>query len=380
MSAEKLQSWDGKDSERWHVRARRALHLATVIPGGLSLVERLVEGHERFTHEKLHIVLGGLEFDNPLMVGAGWDKVGEAAAGLYRLGFAGTEVGTVLARPQEGNPKPRQWMLAPGVSLNRLGFNSPGMEEVVKTLRRYQEKGIKTGIIGGSIGKNKDVEDPRDIPEVHFIVARRLYPYADYFAINVSSPNTPGLRSLQDKKPLTDIVQAVKDAMRDRGGMKPTFIKIAPDNLTPGAIADIIDVVLENGLTGIIATNTTVSEDIKAKYGEQWRSEMGGVAGDDEDYREMSTEMVRHIYRETGGKIEIIGVGGVKDIQTALEKIKAGAKVVQIVTGIRGSLTLRKAFREQPKLPGKINRGIVEWMNREGVRNVDEIVGIDAEH
>jgi dihydroorotate dehydrogenase len=381
MSKESLRSFDGHDSEKWHVRSRRGLHLAQTLPGGLKLLEKLTDQKERFTHEKLHIVMGGIEFENPLMVGAGWDKLGEAVSGLHQLGFAGVEVGSVLALAQPGNEKPRQWMIAPGVSLNRLGFNSPGMEIVAKNLKKYQLKGLETGVIGISIGKNKDVPDI-EAPEFHFMVAQRLYKYADYFAINVSSPNTPGLRNLQDKKPLTDIVQAVNHAMFHEGNgenwRKPIFVKIAPDNLSREAIDDIIDVVVENKLTGIIATNTIVSSELKAKYGQQWKYEPGGLAGDDPDYRRISTEMVKHIYRETNGQIEIIGVGGIKDTETALEKIKAGAKVIQIVTGIRGSLPLRKAIFTQPKLPGKINREIVQWMNREGIGNIREIVGIDV--
>jgi len=126
---------------------------------------------------------------------------------------------------------------------------------------------------------------------------------------------------------------------------------------------------LDNGLTGIIATNTTINPDIKAKYGEWWRNEAGGLSGDDPDYRKLATEKVAYIYRETKGKIDIIGVGGVKDAQTALEKIKAGAKVVQVVTGIRG---------EGTALPGRINRGIVSYMEKEGVKNIQELVGIEA--
>ena len=173
-----------------------------------------------------------------------------------------------------------------------------------------------------------------------------MYPYAAYFALNVSSPNTPGLRALQDKKPLTDIVQVVNETMGTEHGWhrKPLFVKIAPE-LTAGAIDDVIEVVLENGLTGIIAANTTINP----------------------DYRRMATEKVAHIYQQTKGKVDIIGVGGVKDAQTALEKIKAGAKVVQVVTGIRG---------EGTALPGRINRGIVVFMDKEGVRSVQELVGI----
>lgn len=352
-------------SEPMHVAAREALHLAELTPVTLWLLEKLsTYKRKRFTDEKLQVVVGGITFDNPLVVGGGWDKAGRAVKALFALGFAGVEVGSVLAYPQPGNPKPRQFMIGPGVSLNRLGFNSPGMETVAKNLRRYGNSGIPIGV---SIGKNKDVE-PKDAPEVHAMVAKRLYHEAAYFVINVSSPNTPGLRELQDKGPLTEIAQAVNAVMDQMGGRKPLFVKIAPE-LTNDAVGDVIEVVVDNGLTGIIATNTTVSSELKAKYGETWRNEAGGLAGDDEDFRRMATEKVAHIYRETNGQIEIVGIGEVKDWETALEKIKAGAKIVQVVTGIRG---------EGTTLPGRINRGLVEFMQREGIRSIEELVGTEA--
>jgi len=355
---------DRMDSETWHVRARELLHLAEMSPLTLKILEQFAYGRKRFTDERLKVVLGGVQFDNPVMVGAGWDKAGRAVRGLYTLGFSGVEVGSVLAYPQLGNDKPRQWMLGPGVSLNRLGFNSPGDEIVLRNLKRYRGSGIPIGI---SIGKNKEIPD-KAAPQVHAMVAYRLYYDASYFVINVSSPNTPGLRDLQDKAPLTDIVQAVNHAMDERGERKPLFVKIAPE-LTNDAVNDVIEVVIDNGLTGIIATNTTVSPELKAKYGEQWRNEMGGLAGDDEEYRRMATEKIAHIYREAGDRLEIIGVAGVRNSSTALEKIMAGAKIVQIVTGIRGEGTV---------LPGRINRRIIDSLDRTGVKNLSELVGVRA--
>jgi dihydroorotate dehydrogenase len=352
------------DSETWHTRAKEALHLAETTPFTLKLLEMFADHHQRFNDERLRVCLGGAVFDNPVMVGAGWDKAGHAVKALYTLGFSGVEVGTVVAYPQAGNPKPRQFMLAPGVTLNRLGFNSPGMEVVAHNLEKYKGNSIPIGI---SLGKNKEIV-AIDAPQAHAVVAEKLYAYATYFAINVSSPNTPGLRALQDKQPLTDIVQAVIETMESLGGRKPLFVKIAPE-LSNEAVNDVIEVILDNRLAGIIASNTTVNPDIKARYGEQWCNEAGGLSGDDPDYRKMATEQVAHIYRETKGSIDIIGVGGVKDAQTALEKIKAGAKVVQVVTGIRG---------EGTALPGRINRGIVSYMEKEGVRNIDELVGVDV--
>lgn len=352
---------DKLDSETWHIGAREALHLSEATPFTLKLLEKFAFQRERFTDQRLKVVLGGIEFDNPLVVGAGWDKAGRAVKGLHTLGFSGVEVGSVLAYSQPGNLKPRQFMIGPGVALNRLGFNSPGVEHVAKNLERYRDSGIPIGV---SLGKNKDVE-LKEAPEAHAIVARRLYHDAAYFVVNVSSPNTPGLRDLQDKGPLTDIVQAVNGVMDEIGGRKPTFVKIAPD-LTNEAVDDVIEVVADNGLAGIIATNTTIRPDLKAKYGEQWREQAGGLSGNDVDFRRMATEKVAHIYRETGGQMEIIGIGGINDTESALEKIQAGARVVQVVTAIREVGT---------SLPGRINRGLADYMDREGIESLDEIRG-----
>lgn len=352
---------DRLDSETWHDKARHALHMAEQRPFTLKLLERLSPQGQRFTDERLRVSLGGVEFDNPVMVGAGWDKAGTAVRALYTLGFSGVEVGSVLTYPQPGNEKPRQFMLAPGVALNRLGFNSPGMEVVARNLALYKGSNIPIGI---SLGKNKDVEAAR-APKMHALVAQTLYEHAAYFVINVSSPNTPGLRQLQDKAPLTEIVHAVNSVLDELGGRKPLFVKIAPE-LSNEAVDDVIEVVMDNGLTGIIATNTTNSPQVKARYGERWRTEAGGLSGNDPEYRRMATEKIAYIYRQTNGKLEIIGVGGVKDAATALEKMQAGAKLVQVVTALRG---------EGLGVAGQINRQLVEWMDKEGVKDISEVVG-----
>lgn len=352
---------DRLDSETWHDRARQALHFAEISPFTLKLLEFFAYHHRRFSDQRLNVVLGGIELDNPLIVGAGWDKTGKAVRSLYTLGFSGVEVGTVLAYPQGGNPKPRQFIIGPGVAINHNGLNTPGMEKVAQNLKPYRQHKLPIGI---SIGKNREVS-VQAAPEAYAIVARYLYHDATYFAINVSSPNTPGLRQLQDKSPLSDITQAINTTMDEMGERKPMFIKIAPE-LSNEAVDDVIKVVIDNGLTGIIATNTTTNPDIKARYGESWRNQPGGVSGDDPQFRQMATEKIAHIYKETGGRMEIIGVGGVNSADTALEKIRAGARAVQIVTAIRSVGTT---------LPGRINRDLVEFMEREGIRKLDEIRG-----
>jgi dihydroorotate dehydrogenase len=352
---------DGQDSETWHDRAREALHLSEISPVTLKILELFADRGRRYKNERLKVILGGIEFENPMMVGAGWDKEGIAVKGLFHLGFSGVEVGTVTQYPQEGNKKPRQFVLGPGTILNRLGFNNSGMNSVADNLEKYVKSGIPIGI---SIGINKDVP-AKFAPDAYAEVTRRLYDYASYFAINVSSPNTPHLRELQNKKALTDIVQAVQTRMKDLGEVLPLFVKIDPD-LNVKTVDDVIRVVVDNSLTGIIATNTTVNPDIKAKYGARWAAEDGGVSGDDTDFRHMSTEKIAHIYKETAGRVEIIGVGGIKDVESAWKKISAGAKIIQVVTAIRG---------EGTTLPGKINRGLIERMNKEGIKKIEEVTG-----
>lgn len=352
------------DSETWHINAREALHVMEMTPFTLNLVEKFAEQNKRFKDKRLTVVLEGIEFENPVMVGAGWDKEARCVKGLYALGFSGVEVGSVLSYAQEGNPKPRQFMLSEGVALNRLGFNTPkgGLEEVRRNLEKYRGCNIPVGV---SIGKNKEVS-AKDAPREYARVANSLYSNASYFAINVSSPNTPGLKFLQDKKPLTDIVGAINNAMDELGKRKPLFIKISPD-LSDFALDEVIGVVLDNGAAGIIASNTTAAGQIKAKYGKTWESQEGGLSGDDEDYRRIVDGQISRIYRQTQGKMGIIGSGGVKDADTALRKIRAGANVVQVVTAIRS---------EGPYVAGRINRGIVDWMERLGVKDIGSIRGI----
>lgn len=361
------------DSEDAHNLVKRGLHLTESHPLTLALLERFFAYQgKRFTDPRLKVCVGGLELESPVMVGAGWDKEGKCIRGLWQLGASAVTVGTVTVgtvpeHSQYGNPKKRQFILAPGVALNRLGFNSPGMMAVDRNLERYHGSGIPIGI---SLGKNKDVP-PEDAPRTHATVAKQLYRHASYFEINVSSPNTPELRQLQDKGPLTDIVQAVNQAMDEMGGKKPLGIKVAPD-LTFQAVDDVIQIAIDNHVPIIIVANTTVNENIKAKYGERWKSEAGGLSGDDPDFRHMSNKIIAHIYRQAGQQLDIIGVGGVKDVWTAMGKIMAGAKAVQIVTGLRG---------EGLSLPGRITRDLADWISlRYDLKTINDFVGLSIQH
>ncbi len=352
------------DSETFHDLARESLHFAEISPLTLKILELFADKYSRFKDQRLKTNLGGLELENPLIVGAGWDKSGRAVQGLWHLGFASVEVGSVTEYGQPGNPKPRLYMVSSGVAINWLGFNSPGMDVVAKNLERYKNTGIPIGI---SLGLNKDVEH-KDAPKSYGTVTKRMYEYAGYFAINVSSPNTPGLRALQEKEHTIQIIDAVHEAMDECGARKPLFVKIAPD-LTFEAIDELLQVLIDYKVTGIIASNTTIDPELKGKYGKKWTNSQGGLSGDDEDYRKMTTDIISHIHRNAGDKLDIIGVGAVNSPESALEKIRAGAKALQLVTAIRG---------EGTAVAGKINRGIVEYMERNGVGSLEELVGIDC--
>jgi dihydroorotate dehydrogenase len=352
---------DRLDSETMHKVALESLHLAESTALTRWAIKYLGAGGSRIEDARLKTVVGGVSLDNPTVVAAGWDKPAKSVRGLFELGFGGIEIGSVLEFAQPGNPKPRQFVVAPGVAINALGFNSPGMEVVAANLMSYRGLGIPIGV---NIGKNKEVAE-QDAARAYAVVASRLYDDATYFVVNVSSPNTPGLRKLQDRSLLLEIIAAVKEAILSQGEMKPTFVKIAPD-LTNDAVDDVIDVVVSQHLAGIIATNTTNSEELKASYGEKWRRQPGGLSGDDPIYRQMSTEKIAHIYRTTKGKVEVMGVGGVKDGKTALEKIQAGAKAVQVMTAFRG---------EGPGVARKICLELLREMERLGVCSIAELVG-----
>ncbi len=352
---------DRFDSETLHSFVVESLRFAAKTRLTLLLAELAANGGKRFTDKRLEIEIDGLCLENPLIVGAGWDKKGRAVAGLWAFGFSCAEIGSVTLRPQPGNPKPRLFPLAPGVFLNRLGFNSPGAEGVFENLRGAAPFPMPVGI---SIGLNKDSQ-PENAPAEHVAVARKMLPFASYFAVNVSSPNTPGLRDFQQKDILGEILKNVVGVASGGGGKIPVYAKISPEISSAGTDG-VIEAVLSSGASGIIATNTTNSSAIKAKYGERWTREDGGISGDDADYRKLSTERIKYIRSQTKGKITIIGSGGVKDAETALEKIKAGADALQVFTAIRG---------EGAGVASKINRGLVEFMEREGVKSVSEIVG-----
>lgn len=366
MERGRLQAqWETLESERLKHAAEFSLHALARYGFGQKLME-WAQGGERIFDERLETEVGGMMLENPVLVGAGWDKKGWAVDGLYALGFAGTEVGTVVVHPQDGNPQPRMWYRA-GAGLNQLGFNSPGMEKVAYFLEGQKQRpgGLHQGRVGISLGKNKLTPDEH-APWAHAAIAERLYDYADYFVLGVSSPNTPGLRGLLQPKPLTEIVQAVQEVLRAKED-KPLFVKTTID-LSQEDLDSVIAVCLDNNVTGIIDSNTTVDDNLKALYG--WRGQAGGLSGDVPQFRQVATARMRYITRTTRGTgLQRIGVGGINDAQTAIERLEAGAQVVQVVTGIR---------QRRGHIAHEINQGILDHLTEHGAQSVQDIVGIAA--
>jgi len=356
-----FETWQG---EGLKTAAENTLHLLGSSAIGQKIIEHYAFGSEgRVADPALHTEVAGIEFENPILFGAGWDKKGRAIHGLYHLGFSGGDVGTVLPFMQVGNPKPRLWTVDKdhSVGLNRLGFNSPGMTIVEQNLKEAEPLPIPIGI---NVGRNKEISN-NDAAWAHEQVIRTLGKYASYIVLGISSPNSKDVRKLQDKEYLRELIQRGYAAMEYP---VPLFIKIDGER-SFWQLDDMIRIAVEEALSGMIAINTYSQSDLKEAYGKRWAKETGGLSGNDPRYRDLATATVRHIYEAAGDKLAIIGVGGVNDTNSALEKIKAGASAVQVVTAIRET---------RGKVAANINRRLLEYMQREGVGNIQELVGIDT--
>lgn len=271
--------------------------------------------------------LFGLRFPNPVGLAAGLDKNAEAFDILGSMGFGFVEIGTLTPKPQEGNPKPRLFRFVNDKAIvNRMGFNNDGVQEAVKRLKRKKTKVI----IGGNIGKNKVT--PNELASDDYVNCfEALYPYVDYFVVNVSSPNTPNLRALQDKEPLKNLLNKLMGLNKIKRKTKPILLKIAPD-VNETQLDDIIEIVKETKIAGIVATNTTITRDGLSYTQEEVDSVgAGGLSG--KPLNKKSTEVIRYIHTKSNGSIPIIGVGGIMTVEDALEKLDAGASLVQIYTG-----------------------------------------------
>jgi dihydroorotate dehydrogenase len=280
-------------------------------------------------HEKLAVNLFGLTFKNPVGLAAGFDKDAQFFNEMGALGFGFVEIGTVTPLPQEGNPKPRLFRLkSDSAIINRMGFNNEGVIAVAKRLAK--RKISDNLIIGGNIGKNKWTPNEKANDD-YIKVFKELYPYVDYFAVNVSSPNTENLRALQDKEPLLKLLGELKRLNVELQSPKPILLKIAPD-LSNDQLDDIVEIALSLPLDGIIATNTTISRQGLITSPEVVREiGAGGLSG--KPLTKRSTEVIRYLNQKLGGSIPIIGVGGIHSTEDALEKLAAGASLIQLYTG-----------------------------------------------
>jgi len=308
----------------------------------------------------------GLEFRNPIGLAAGFDKNGSYARELAALGFGFIEVGTVTNEGQGGHPKPRIFRLPKDRALiNRLGFNNVGAAQVAENLRRHRPDCI----LGVNIGKSRSVQIEDAIPD-YLASFDAVYDVADYIAINVSSPNTPDLRALQQHQLLEELLAALQqrnDELSKRHSLqeaKPLLLKIAPD-LSESEIESIVDVSLRTNVAAIIATNTTVKRDgLRTLMNEVRACGEGGLSG--APLRDLSNQVISFIYRTAHGKLPIIGVGGVFSAEDAWGKICAGASLIQLYTGF---------IYEGPSVAKRINEGLAAIMQRERIRSIDEAVG-----
>lgn len=309
--------------EKVHHLVMHRLNNAYAMP----FMRGLLRGMFRIEDKRLSRNLWGIDFPNPVGLGAGFDKDAKYTDALACLGFGFVEIGTVTPRPQPGNPKPRMFRLpADSALINRMGFNNEGAKAAAQRLRGRKEKLV----IGGNIGKNKDTANEDAIKDYE-ICFRDLYDTVDYFVVNVSSPNTPGLRELQDKEPLMRILNRLMKINKELGAPKPLLLKIAPD-LTQGQLDDIIDLVQETGIQGLVATNTTIDRTgLNTPQSEVGVIGAGGLSG--KPLREKATEVIRYINKKSSGKIPVIAVGGIFTAEDAIEKLEAGAVLVQVYTG-----------------------------------------------
>ncbi|WP_353480752.1 quinone-dependent dihydroorotate dehydrogenase [Haliscomenobacter sp.] len=311
--------------ERAHHLTVALLKFGLALPGVGALLRKTYQLHD----SRLARHFLGLTFQNPVGLGAGFDKDGKHYHAMAALGFGFVELGTVTPKPQAGNPLPRLFRLPDDEALiNRMGFNNAGVDVLVEQLKKKRPKGL---IIGGNIGKNKATPNEEALND-YLYCFERLSPFVDYFVVNVSSPNTPDLRALQDKAPLTQLLTALQNKNHTYRLPTPILLKIAPD-LNEQQLDDILEIVQSTGIAGVIATNTTIDREglISSK---ELVNEIGAGGLSGQPLRERSTEVIRYLYQKSGEKLFIIGVGGIASAQDAKEKLEAGAALVQIYSGL----------------------------------------------
>ena len=333
------------DPENVHYFVTRNLKRLGHIPGGAALSRVFWS----FEGEKLEREVFGLKFKNPVGLAAGFDKNAELISEMGDLGFGFVEIGTVTPMPQSGNPKPRMFRLpADGALINRMGFNNLGVDIAAERIAAYR-RSVKSAkqqlIIGGNIGKNK-ITPNEDAVSDYIKCFDRLFDMVDYFVVNVSSPNTPGLRALQEKEPLMHILNTLQQRNLKKEITRPILLKIAPD-LTDEQLNDIVEIVKQTGIAGVIATNTTISrEGLTSVH----KEETGGLSG--KPLTKRSTEVIKYLADKSNRSFPVIGVGGIHSPEDALEKLQAGASLIQLYTGF---------IYEGPGLIKRINKKILSY-------------------
>jgi dihydroorotate dehydrogenase len=339
------------DAELAHELGMGSLGLLDLSPAVAAWLRRNV----RADRAALRSTVAGIDFPNPVGLAAGLDKNAEAIVGLLALGFGSVELGTVTPRPQPGNDKPRLFRLPEHEAvINRMGFNNLGMQAMAGRLRELEWRPAPIGV---NLGKNKDTPNERAV-EDYVAAARLLSGLADYVVVNLSSPNTPGLRALQEPKALEALLLAVRAEVRGR----PLFLKIAPD-LGDEAVDAVVDVVRSCGVDGLVCTNTTITRPFEHPLAQ----EAGGLSGRPVAAR--STEIIRRVFQRTQGQLPIIGVGGIFSGADAWQKICAGASLVQIYTGFiyRGPTMVRAVLDE-----------LEQQLTTAGLRSVQQAIGRDV--
>jgi dihydroorotate dehydrogenase len=323
------------DPEKVHYFTFSLIRNLTKIPGSSYLFKTLYKVEDALLETEVF----GLKFPNPVGLAAGFDKDAKLYQELSNFGFGFIEIGTLTPVGQDGNPKKRLFRLKEdNAIINRMGFNNGGVKEAVKRLKK--NKGV---LIGGNIGKNK-ITPNEDAVLDYQKCYDALYKHVDYFVVNVSSPNTPNLRELQDKEPLTKLLMTLQQVNEKKSKPKPILLKIAPD-LTNEQLMDIVDIVNQTHIAGVIATNTTLSREGLVSDN---KKEVGGLSG--KPLKNRSTEVIRFLHEKSNGSFPIIGVGGIHTVEDALEKLAAGASLIQLYTGF---------IYEGPQLIKNINKAIV---------------------
>ena len=326
-----------------------SVHNFTIKLLSIGVLDNLLKPFFYYENKDLEVKAGNLTFRNPIGLAAGMDKDCTALACWDAFGFGFAEAGTVTPIPQEGNPKPRMFRLPEHRAIiNRLGFNNCGADRFLKNLVEQKENVSSDFVVGVNIGKNKRT-DLDDAYQDYKFTFEKLYEHADYFTINVSSPNTEGLRELQQKRYLDEILRSLQELNKELDELysckaKDIFLKIAPD-LTPQEIDDIIQVSVDNNITGIIATNTTISRDMLPEN----NYESGGLSG--RPLRELSNSIIKHICDKAGDKLSVIACGGIFNADDVQEKLDLGAKLVQVYTGFvyEGPFMVKRIKKELVK-------------------------------